>query len=330
MESMLLERIAKRVTLADGYLASDRLKSVFKASMVFYGIHGFLVAMSFVYTALSAPPVDSEVGVLILAFQAGLAASVLTVIAVLIGVYALLALALRLAANSDSPFTALIISCFSFVLHGLLLLGTGALVFLWTYGISSTGAESGTSLDLFLRGTFAVIAIVGLIDLIVWFLLLFLTVSRSYQALAAALRRVPGRYEYSYGTTVLSSTERNSEVSFMEKALQSSSGYSQDDAEEIIDNGERYLVRFLHRNGKVVAASLQDRYSRRLMAVFPGRESKRLNASILLEDSYTIQREIRSEAQATLTTNPLILELAEESGWTVESDGDTLLNLRRV
>ena len=324
----MLERIAKKRTLADGYMANDRLKVALKGSIWFYGFQALIVALSFAYTTISAPPQGSEIGMLILSFQATIAVAVLVGALILCLIYAGLTLALSYSASKDSPTGSTLVSLFSLLVHTLTLVGAGVLIVGSIYSVA-TSSSGGVALGSFVPNRFTALGIAGLVNLAIWLVLLFSTVGRSYEAFAAALRRVPGRYEYAYGTTVMSSTGRPSEVRFIESALESTAGYSDQDAEGIVEGDDRYLIRFLHRSGKVVAASLQDSSNRRLMAIFPGRESKKLNIAILLEDSYTIQKERSQEAQGTLKEDSLISEIAAEIGWTVSSDGESLISLRR-
>lgn len=324
----MLEAVAQRRTLADGYLANDRLRAALKGSVWFYGFQAFVVTLSFAYTAISAPPSGSEVGALILGFQATVAVAVILWTLALSVFYGVLILLLSHSSAKSSPTGSLLVSLFSLLIHTLALLSSVAIIVALVYG-SATGGHGGVTLKPIELNGYTAIAIGAVIDLAILLVLLFSTVGRSYTAFAASLRRVPGRYEYSYGTTVMSSTQRPSELSFMVGALHSSAGYSEDDAEEVVGDIDRYLVRFLHRNGKVVAASLQDSSSKRLMAIFPGRESRKLNTEILLEDSYLIQKDLGLEARGTLAKDALISELAEASGWTVSTDGESLISLRR-
>lgn len=325
---MLLERIARKRTVADGYRANDRLKTGFKALALLYGLNGFFIAMSFIYTTISAPPSDSVVGRLILAFQATDAVGTLLLLGAAALFYVAFALSLKIFASIDSLVGSLIASVISLLIHGLSL---AVLVLVSvSYATSLPTMKADPTLSLFPLSGLTALAVIAALDLVIWIVLHFAVAKRSYAALAAALRRVPGRYEYSYGTVATSSTERTGEVGFIENALQLGvSRRSDDDTQGAPEDSELYLVRFLHRGGKIVAASLQDRSTRRLMAIFPGRDSKRLNVSILLEDSYAIQRELGREAQATLSSDSTILELASESGWTVSSDGESLIHLRK-
>jgi len=337
---VLLEKIIQKRTLADAFIANDRMKSTLKGFVYFYSVHAVVLGAGLIYLALVG--LQSTLGAVLSLLGATLLLPLLIASLSLLALYIILALAAWGSSRTLSPIGSALTAAVSLLIHLLFLLGLGLLALDWAQSLISTSQITGQGINLrTLIGAdglpdnavkiFMLFFIVRSIDLLIWIVLLATATSRSIKALVSSFRTVPGAHLYGYATTVRSSSQRGSELGFLESALSSPLGRFYFDATELEDlyDPDSYLVRFLHRNGQVLAASLQSRSDRRLMAIFPGKESPRLNTAVLLEDSYIIQRAIRPVARATLKRDTLVQEVADEAGWSVDSGVDGLLELER-
>jgi len=304
----------------------------------FYGLHALLIGIAFVDLAIEGT--QSSVGALV----ALVGATLLPWIAVPVSLgvlYGLIALFLWVSTRINSAVASGVTALFSLLLQLPFIFGFLVLVEnLFEVLVSSTQStgtgvttkgSSYQSLPDSVTQVLTLVLIVLLVDCAIWLILLIATTVRSIRALASSFRTVPGVHRYGYGTTVVSSSQSHTELGFLESALGSSLGRFYSNAAELEDiyDPENYLVRFLHRNGQVLAASIQGRADRRLMAIFPGKDSAPLNTAILLEDSYIIQKAKRPVAQATLKRDSVIQSAAESAGWHIDADYDGLLELRR-
>lgn len=336
---MLLEQIVQKRTLADAFIANDRLRDIAAVLGYFYGFQALLAGLGLSYLALGVS--WGSFPLFVLVETIGVTPLILLLL-ISLGValiYGLIVLSLWIAAQANSPVLSGLTATFSTVLHIGALLLLGANGGLWLF---SSINSSGRGLDLnglaqilgFSGATspaLVLLLIINCINLLIWLVLLFKATSRSIRALISAFRTAPGTYRYSYSTTVLSASQKSSEVAFLENALRTSAMsyyYNNDESENIYDP-QSYLIRFVHRNGKVLAASLQKRRTRELLAVFPGRESPELNAAILLEDSYLIQKALRPSAHASLSRDHVVEDAARAGGWIVNTEVPGVLELQR-
>lgn len=332
---MLLEKIAKRKTLADGYRANGRLRNALAGYAAFYVVQILLlVGLLAVHSSNAVDEISLLLNGLIYALPIAVAG------ALAVG-YALLAIILAIAAKYDIRWLSAVVSMFSFLFHLGVALLLGAWVAWTIYGVASSPDRSTQStmpeIIAHLPNSFSdgvttflwVVGIIAALQIIIWFLLLLTVVSRSLRSFRAALRGVPGLYKYGYGTQVFSSTGMESEMEFLSDALSRARGYSRGEAEEIIEDEESYLIRFASRNGELVAAALHELPDYNLIALFGGEGAKSLNIEVLLEDSFHIQKLKVAEARASLRTDRLIEEIASKDGWTVETR-DSLMDLRRA
>lgn len=320
-------------------MANDRLRNMAVALGYFYGFQALITALGLSYLALGVSwgsfPLFDLVGTI------G-ATPLLFLLLVSLGVallYGLIVLSLWLAVQLNSPLLSGLTAAFSTLLHLGAITTVGANGGLWLFASINS---SGRGLDLngfaqilgFSGATspaLVLLLIINSVNLLIWLMLLFKATSRSVRALVSAFRTVPGAYRYSHSTTVLSASQKSSEVTFLENALRTSamSYYYSDEESENIYDPQNYLIRFVHRNGKVLAASLQKRRTRELLAIFPGREGAELNAAILLEDSYLIQKAVRPSAHASLSRDRVVENAARDAGWTVNTESPGVLELQR-
>lgn len=335
---MSLEKIIQKRTLADGFVANDRLKKAVIKLGLFYGANTLLFAAALLYLKLAGSNDVSPLPRLISTLGIPLLMSELLGFAGLGLISALTAGALWLSARLRIPLLSLLTALLSTVaqlcnLSLIGLLGAG-----WFFAAVNR-TDRGLSLEYMLQSlgfsgskdTAAIILLLVCgVELLVWIVLLLPTVSRSVRATVSATRQVPGPYAYSYSSIVMSSSQNGNEIAFLEDSLRAKSSHFRyaDELENVYDRSN-YLVRFLHRGGRVLAASLHHRSTRELIAIFPGRESSTLNTEVLLEDSYQIQKARRPIARATLSKNQLLESSAQQFGWTVVTDDDGLLQLER-
>lgn len=332
---MPLEKIAKRKTLADGYRANGRLRNALAGYAAFYVVQILLlVGLLAVHSSNTVEDISLVLN--------GLGYTLpITVAGVLALTYALIAIVLTVAARYDIRWLSAVVSMLSFLFHLAVALGLAVVTALMIYSVASSadrlpqpmrpeiiahlpnGFSDGVTTFLW------VVGIIAALQLIIWFLLLLTVVSRSLRSFRAALRGVPGLYKYGYGTQVFSSTGMESEMEFLSDALSRARGYSRGEAEEIIEEEDRYLIRFASRNGELVAAALHELPDYNLIALFGGEGSKSVNIEVLLEDSFHIQKLKVAEARASLRTDRLIEEIASKDGWTVEIR-NSLMDLHRA
>jgi len=336
---MPLEKIIRKRTLADGFMANDRLKLTAAALSCFYGANALLIGAAMIYLTIAGPGSASPLPRLISAIGFPLLLNLLLSAVGAAMLTGFIAGMLWLSAHLRLPVVSLLTALLSVVTHLCNLFIFALLAGAWFFAAINRSGK-GLDLEYILRAmglngskdTAAIIILVVCgIELLVWISLLLPAVSRSFKALVSAMRQIPGPYSYSYASTMMSSSQSGNEVAFLENTLKGrgSFAFRYDDELEAIYDSNRYLVRFLHRNGKVLAASLHHRSNRELMAIFPGKENAALNTEVLLEDSYQIQKARRSVARATLQKDQLVENTAEEFGWTVTTDGDGLLQLER-
>lgn len=332
---MPLEKIAKRKTLADGYRANGRLRNVLAGYAAYYVVQILLlVGLLAIHSSNTVEDVSLVLN--------GLSYTLLiTVAGVLALTYALIAIVLAVAARYDIRWLSAVVSMLSFLFHLTVALGLAVVTALVIYSVASSADRLSQPMrpeiiahlpNSFSDGVTTFLWVVGIIaalQLIIWFLLLLTVVSRSLRSFRVALRGVPGLYKYGYGTRVFSSTGMESEMEFLSDALSRARGYSRDEAEEIIEDEDSYLIRFASRNGELVAAALHELPGYNLIALFGGEGSKSVNIEVLLEDSFHIQKLKVAEARASLRTDRLIEEIASKDGWTVEIQ-DSLMDLRRA
>lgn len=332
---MPLEKIAKRKTLADGYRANGRLRNVLAGYAAYYVVQILLlVGLLAIHSSNTVEDVSLVLN--------GLSYTLpITVAGVLALTYALIAIVLAVAARYDIRWLSAVVSMLSFLFHLAVALGLAVVTALVIYGVASSADRLSQPMrpeiiahlpNSFSDGVTTFLWVVGIIaalQLIIWFLLLLTVVPRSLRSFRAALRGVPGLYKYGYGTQVFSSTGMESEMEFLFDALSRARGYSRGEAEEIIEEEDRYLIRFASRNGELVAAALHELPGYNLIALFGGEGSKSVNIEVLLEDSFHIQKLKVAEARASLRTDRLIEEIASKDGWTVEIR-DSLMDLRRA
>lgn len=331
---MLLEKIAKRKTLADGYRANGRLRNALAGYAAFYVVQILLLVG---LLAVHSSNTVNEISLLLNGFIYALPIAVAGALAV---GYALLATVLAVAARYDIRWLSAVVSMLSFLFHLAVALLLGAWVAWTIYGVASSpdrsdqstmpeftahlpsGISDGVTTFLWVTG------IIAALELIIWLFLLFAVVSRSLRSFIAALKGVPGLYRYGYGTQVFSSTGMEPEMEFLSDALSRARGYSPSEATEIIEDEDSYLIRFASRNGDLVAAALHELPDYNLIALFAGEGNKTLNTEVLLEDSFHIQKLKVAEARASLRTDRIIEEIALRDGWTIDTR-DSLMDLRR-
>ncbi len=331
---MLLEKIAKRKTLADGYRTNDRLRNALAGYATFYVVQILLLVG---LLAVHSSNIVEELSLIL----AGLGYSWLITVAGGLAVgYALLATILAVAARYDIRWLSAVVSMLSFLFHLAVALLLSAAVAWAIYGVASaadrsvgsampeltaylsSGVSDGVTAFLWVTG------IIAALQLIIWIFLLFAVVSRSLRSSIAALKGVPGLYRYGYGTQVFSSTGMESEIEFISDALSRARGYSPSEATEIIEDKDSYLIRLASRNGDLVAAALHQLPDYNLIALFAGEDNRTLNTEVLLEDSFHIQKLKVAEARASLRTDRIIEEIALKDGWTIDTR-NSLMDLRR-
>jgi len=304
----------------------------------FYGLHALLIGIGIADLAIEGT--RSPIAPLFALLGASLLPWI--IVAISLGVlYGLIALFLWVSARINSAVASGVTALLSLLLQLPFLFGFllfVAKIFEALVSSAQTAGSGVTTKSSFYQNLpdsvtqiLALLLIVLLVDGVIWLILLIATTVSSIKALASSFRTVPGIHRYGYGTTVVSSSQSHTELGFLEGALGSSLGRFYYDAAELEDiyDPNSYLVRFLHRNGQVLAASIQNRSDRRLMAIFPGRDSAQLNTAILLEDSYIIQKALRPVAEATLKRDSMTQSVAEDAGWHIDADYDGLLELRR-
>lgn len=336
---MPLEKIIRKHTLADGFMANDRLKRTVIALSGFYGVNALLIGASLIYLTLTGSNGVSPLSRLIAALGEEFLLNLLfsTIGATVLTGF--IACALWLSAHLRLPLVSLLTALLSALVHLCNLALFALLAGSWFFAALNR-SDRGVNLEYILQrmgfsGSKDPAAIILLVvcgtELLLWIILLLPAVVRSFRALASSTKRVPGPYSYSYASVVMSGAQRGNEIAFLENALDTRGSFMRydEDLEDIYDT-DRYLVRFLHRNGQVLAASLQQRRSKELMAIFSGKENRALNIEVLLEDSYELQRAKRGGARAVIRRSQDIEEAALAAGWTVVGNSDGLLQLERA
>lgn len=322
----MLEKVVRRRTLADGYLANRRLLFVSFGFAAFYSIQAIIAVGLMMAQVAQEPSVE-------LAILANLVGGPFVFFCAALAVgYLLQGGLLWVARMADFPWISAVVSTISFLFHltvlFLLMVSVG-------YVLYSTIAMGDRTL-IALLNPFAgssdwtplqLILVIGLVcDTLVWLLLLVTTVRRSLRALASSFKKVPGPYSYRFSTVVVSSTGIEEERNYLEDALARARGYSPKEAERIIEEGDRYLLRVASREDRLVAASIHELADLTLVGVFPGVEENELNLSILLEDSYHIQRERGKTPRALIHRNEQVVLAAEKAGWKANR-GEALVEL---
>lgn len=326
---MLLEKIAKKLTLRDGYAASQSLRRLFEGFVVFYTIQAVAVGV-FVGLGLVVENPDLRlISGALLALPLGLMTGITVV---LLSIYGGAVILLALAARKDIAWLSAAVSWISLTAHLIIAILLAALLVVLVEGVLSSNESLvlsqiaipnlGADLVLWTIGT------ILFIDTLIWLSLIVVAVSRSMGSLVSSFAKVPGRYEYAYGTHVFSASGLESEMEFLSEMLSRSRSHSSTEAEDILETEDRYLIRFASRDGGLVAVSLQELPDYNLVALLPGEHNRSTNAAVLLEDSLHIQSLRVRDARGALRKDDLIADVAREQGWTVDVR-DMLMNLRR-
>ncbi len=322
----MLEKVVRRRTLADGYLANRRLIWISLAFALFWCVQAATVIASMASHSAGFRPVE----LFILQGVATLPALLLFLTTA--AAYCIQGGLLWLGRMGDLPWVSTVVSTISFLLHLTVLFLLTATLGFFAYSTFIMGDRTPLELTIGLSAlqdwTPLLITLLVLLvcDIAIWLMLLISTVRRSLAALVSSFRKAPGQYCYSFSTIVVSSTGIEEEDHFLEDAMARARGYSARESEGIIEAGDRYLLRIASREEKLVAASIHERSDLTLVGVFPGVDEQELNLSILLEDSYHIQKERSKQPRGLLKLDARIADRAEQSGWKVQR-GEALMEL---